>query len=81
MGGAAPPQRRYFLDFLQRFNCAPIQIITSGGLPPPTPATCFFFLFFFFFTGIDMPSYLNHHFFDPVNPPAAFLILLPTICW
>ena len=46
-GGCRPPQPpRYFLDFLQRFNCTPTQIITSG---------------------IDMPSYLNHHFFDPVT--------------
>ena len=68
-GGCRPPQPpRYFLDFLQRFNCTPIQIITSannivGGLPPPpTPP-----LLLYLFTGIDMPSCLNHHFFDPVT--------------
>ena len=66
-GGCRPPQPpRYFVDFLQRFNCTPIQIITSannivGG--SPQPPRCFVF----FFTGIDMPSYLNHHLFDPVT--------------
>ena len=69
-GGCRPPQPpRYFLDFLQRFNCTPIQIITSannswGGLPPPPPTPP---LLFIFQSGIDMPSYLNHHFFDPVT--------------
>ena len=33
----------------------------GGCRPPNTPAT------FIFFTGINMPSYLNHHFFDPVT--------------
>ena len=45
----------------------------GGGLPPP-PQPLRYFLEFF--TGIEMPSsFLNHHSFDPVNPPATFLIM------
>ena len=43
--------------------------------PPPTPLLLFFFFFFFFFFFLirtQIPSYLNHLFFDPVNPPATF---------
>ena len=41
-----------------------------GGLPPPPPTPP---LFFKFVIWIEMPSSLNHYFFDPVNPPATFL--------
>ena len=35
----------------------------GGGCRPPQPPRYFYICF----TGIDMPSYLNHHFFDPVT--------------
>ena len=38
-----------------------------AAAPPPQAPRYFLFLV----TGIEMPSYLNHHFFDPVNPPAT----------
>ena len=37
-------------------------IVGGAAAPANPPAT-----FIYFFTGIDMPSCLNHHFFDPVT--------------
>ena len=61
-GGRQPPPPPRIL--YRELNCTPISIITSSNImggaaaPPQPPAT-------FFFTGIEMPSYLNHHFLTP----------------
>ena len=42
--------------------------IMRGAAGPAPPPPCYFLDCF---TAIELPSYLNHHFFDPVNPPAT----------
>ena len=69
-GGAATPPLLFRL-LAELFESSLLRTSWVGLPPPPPnpPATVVSSFFFkLFFTGIEMPSYLNHHFCCPRQP-------------